>query len=534
MTVATKDPVERLSRAPIRVPSRLPARVEAAIAPSTWLEATTILIMGLTAVRWAVATATGLSDTEAYYAAWSRVLALSYYDHPPLVAWSNGLLSHLGSSATWAGWVRLGPVLYAAAFDALVYRLASRLFSPRAGFFAVAILAATPVFFFTGFLLNPEALLAPLWALFLLLVLDLGDAEKDEPWRPLALGAVVGVAFLAKYTAILALPVALLAVAGSPGSRRWLRRPSFYFGGLVALVVAWPVVAWNVVHDWPTLHLHLAERMTRATGETLGAALWRVGSAQLAYFHPLLLPAFVGVLGYALARSPGDARYRFLAIASAPVLAFLLVMMVRAGDSEPHWTMVGYVPLIVAAAGILDESTGALQRIAHGVFRAAVVVSLVVLGAYTFHLRSPALAKALPSYDPVADPLTETLGWESVAAAIDAHASELGPGAVVAGTHNVLCGHLQVALDDAPAVYCPSPRRTEFDFLGRRDPPGGAPVILVDSDRYPADAAAALPDLRCGPAEDVVIDRAGLVVGRYHVRDCQPAALAATATGERP
>jgi 4-amino-4-deoxy-L-arabinose transferase-like glycosyltransferase len=515
MTVATNEPIERLSHSPMALPARI---IPSGIAPATWMEGAAILIMALTAFRWAVATTTGLSDTEAYYAAWSRVLALSYYDHPPLVAWSTWLFERLLGGGV--AWVRLGPVLYAAAFDALLYRLTARLFSPRAGFFAVAIVAATPVFFFTAFLLNPEALLAPLWVLFLLLLLDLRD--NDESWRPLALGAAVGAAFLAKYTAILGLPVALLVIAGSADTRRWLRRPSLYVGALVALAVALPVVAWNAIHHWPSLQLHLSDRMERAAGETLGGALWRVGSAQLLYVQPLILPALLATLGYALAHARRDARYRFLATASLPVLAFLLTVMVRAGDSEPHWTMVGYVPLIVAAAGVLDESQGRLRRVAHRLFRAAMAVSALVLALYVFHLRSPALARALPSYAPAADPLTETLGWESVSSAVAAHAYKLGPGAVAAGAHNVLCGHLQVVLDDWPAVYCPSPRRTEFDFLGRRSPPADAPVVFLDSARYPADPTVALPGRACGPPQEVVVDRSGLVVERYHLRDCGP------------
>jgi 4-amino-4-deoxy-L-arabinose transferase-like glycosyltransferase len=164
-------------------------------------ERTALLVAGTLALHWIVAATTGLSDTEAYYAQWARNPALSYYDHPPLVAWMAWLFTRV-SSAPWA--VRLGPVLSAAAFAVLVYRLTARLFSPRAAFLAVAVLSAIPVFFFTGFLLNPEAFLAPLWALFLLLLLDLRD--HDESWRPVAVGAVIGVAFLAKYTAVLAVP----------------------------------------------------------------------------------------------------------------------------------------------------------------------------------------------------------------------------------------------------------------------------------------------------------------------------------------
>lgn len=456
---------------------------------STWAGRTALLLAGVTVMHWIIAATTGLSDTEAYYAQWARVPALSYYNHPPLIAWTTWLFTR-ASSAPWA--VRVGPVLYAAAFGALVYRLTARLFSSRAAFLAVAVLSAIPVFFFTGFLLNPEALLAPLWALFLLLLLDL--REHDAGWTPLAIGAVIGVAFLAKYTAVLAVPVTLLYLAGSARTRRWLRRPSLLLGGVVALAIATPVIVWNARHGWPSLQLHLSERMTRPAGENLGAALLRVARGQLLLFSPLFQPALLGVLGVTAMRSWRDERYRLLTTASLPVLAFLLTMMVRAGDSEPHWTMVGYLPLVIASGAILDEAAGPVRRIARVTFGAAFLLSAAVAVLYAIHVRTPALAKRLPSYDAAVDPLAETIGWERVRAAISSHATRLGPGVVVAGAHNVLCGHVQAAIDDKPAVYCASPRRTQFDFTGRRTPPLGSSVVFVDSERYPADPAVALPD----------------------------------------
>ncbi|HXX68419.1 MAG TPA: glycosyltransferase family 39 protein [Polyangiaceae bacterium] len=444
---ATKTSVDPLGPGRSILPARHgPPRTARAL----WVERTAVLIAATAAMRWVVATATGLSDTEAYYASWARTPALSYYDHPPLVAWTAWIARHAAGSLGSAPAARIGPVLYAAALQALIYRLAARLFSPRAGFFAATVLACIPVFFFVGFLLNPEALLTPLWALFLLLLLDLRD--HDQPYRPLALGATVGVAFLAKYTAVLAVPVTLLFVASSPRVRRWLRRPSFYLAGLVALSVASPVIVWNALRGWPSLHLHFSERMATGPGESPWQVLRRVGSAQLAYFHPIVLPALVGVLVYACARSRSDPRHRFVVIASLPVLAFLLTMMVRAGDSEPHWTMVGYLPLVVAAGGFLDESTGVLRRAAHGVHRVALLVSGLAASLYAVHVGSPVLATKLPHYDAASDPLNETLGWDQVRASIRAQASGLGPAAVVVGAHNVLCGHLQTALDERSSI----------------------------------------------------------------------------------
>ena len=491
--------------------------------PSRWLEGdaawrtmTVALVVLVTLARFAIATHSGISDTEAYYVQWARFPSLSYYDHPPLVAWSTWFWTHVAGQ----GAARVGPVLYAALFDALLYKLTDRLFSPRAGFYAVAIVAAVPAFFFTAFLVNPEGLLAPLWVFAIILLSDLG--EHDERWRPYGLGAVIGIAFVAKYTALVLVPVTLLYALVSRRAMRWLQRPSFYLAGIVAMALASPVVVWNAMHGWPTMRLHLSERIGRPAGESLGAALARVGAGQLALFQPILLLALFAVLLVSLRRARHDRRFRLLVTASLPVLGFLLFMMVMAGDSEPHWTMVGYVPLIVAAGGLLDESRGRLHRYLSWTFRAGITLSAVLAALYLVHLRTPALALAAPSYNPNADPINETIGWDRVASAVRKHAAALGPDTVAAAAHNVLCGHIQAAVDDSPAVYCASPRRTEYDFVGRRSPGADVPVVFVNSDRYPDDPATALPAHRCSLVEEIPISRGELRIGRYRIHQCLP------------
>src|ERR1019366_7012902 len=108
-----------------------------------------------------------MGNGEAYYFSWSRFLGWSYYDHPPLLAWIIRVTTALGTSPAT---VRLGPVLAAGAFGYLFYRLAERMFRPRAAFFALVIVTALPVFLFSSFVVNPEAPLAPLWVAFLLTI----------------------------------------------------------------------------------------------------------------------------------------------------------------------------------------------------------------------------------------------------------------------------------------------------------------------------------------------------------------------------
>src|SRR6185312_16414743 len=131
-----------------------------AVVRDRWWARAVAFVIVLTVVRLFVIAGTGVSDTEAYYIGWARWPALSYYDHPPLVAWSSWLLSRFGES-TFV--VRLVPVACAAAFGLLVFRLGARLFSGRAAFFALVLVNCLPTVMFVSVLVNPEALLAPLW-----------------------------------------------------------------------------------------------------------------------------------------------------------------------------------------------------------------------------------------------------------------------------------------------------------------------------------------------------------------------------------
>jgi len=231
-------------------------------------------------------------------------------------------------------------------------------------------------------------------------------------------------------------------------------------------------------------------------------------------------------LAMALRRARTDDRYRLLAVASAPVLFFFFVVMVRASDAEPHWTMVGFLPLAVAAAGWLDERLDRAPRALRSYLWACVGVSSAFFAAYFVHTQTPILVRLIPGsfYSAKIDPVNETFGWDRVEAIIEDEAAKLGPDSVVASSHNVLCGQIAAHVDEWQHVYCPSPRRTEYDFLGRRDPPARSPVVYVDSARYPESPTQCLPGWQCTLAQRVEVERDGLALNEYRIYACLPAA----------
>lgn len=492
-----------------------------------------------TVVRFVCVARLPLGNGEAYYYTWSRFLDWSYYDHPPLVAWMVRATTVLGASPAA---VRLGPVLAAGAFGYLFYRLAERLFRPRAAFFGLVLVTALPVFLGSSFVLNPEAPLAPLWVGFLL-TLE-GMRRRDEAWRPLLAGLLLGCAFLAKYTGVLLVPAALLYIACSAPTRRWLRRPSFYAGGLVALLVTLPVLAWNQARGWPSLHLHFVERATVAVpvagenrinelvaisssgGASLIDSVLRVGVGQLMAYSPLLAPLLVLALVRSLRRARRDDRDLFITAFSWPVLLPLLAAMTKFQDAEQHWTMMAFVPAVIAAGHYADITwarAGAGIKWARGMAIAGVALSasLFVLG--NVHARSTALLRLIPAdhYDPKADMINELVGWDQVRASV-AQVASAAPGHVVlASSHYSLCGRLLFEMGDWPAVYCPTARRSAFDFFGRHDPPADATVVTLTTDIHDG-LPVGLQDRSCSIADTVDVERGGRRVARYFVQSCAP------------
>ena len=205
-----------------------------------------LLLLALTVLRLVVAAYTPLSADEAYYWVWSRALAESYLDHPPMVAL----------------WIRIGT------FFAGETALGVRLLGPLAAAAGSFLLAGTAEALFPGRRLGiPAAVSAERNA-------DAGRGRGDHDaghaagvlrhaWRSgrwrgcsadgrwwLLVGAALGLALDSKYTAVLIGAGIPLWLAWVPQLRGEFRRPWLWAGGAVAVLLFAPVVAWNAQHGW--------------------------------------------------------------------------------------------------------------------------------------------------------------------------------------------------------------------------------------------------------------------------------------------
>lgn len=236
---------------------------------------------------------------EAYYYLYSRHLSWSYFDHPPIAAWTTGLGWWL------TGWIapltiRVGALLLYTASVALLYRTAVWLFDDRTGILTVAIASLTPLFWIAfGTLTAPDNGLIFFWTLTLYLsarefipppnsrLQPAGTDDYRPSYRIALIGLAVGLACLSKYHGFI-LGAGLVGFCATNGrSRRALGSPWIGVAlGLCALALV-PVLIWNSQHDWISFRFQLSARFegTPAAAQPFQwlqvLSTWLVGVAYL-------------------------------------------------------------------------------------------------------------------------------------------------------------------------------------------------------------------------------------------------------------
>jgi 4-amino-4-deoxy-L-arabinose transferase-like glycosyltransferase len=363
-----------------------------------------------------------LSPDETQYALYSVNLGWSYFDHPPLVGWVQWPWAQLGGHDLL---MRIVPMLsWALAAVGLMVLTAELAPSqkPLASRAALVLWSLSPLPHLLGLALVPDTLLLPIICAVMIVTWRLCSVPCARSWRLwLALGLLLGLAGLSKYTAVLIAVGVVLALLFTHGPRL-LTWPQPWVAALVAGVVISPVILWNATHDW----ISFAYQFSHAKG----SAEWRL--SRVAVFW------IVQVLGYGLLLVVGSWRLSrkthdnvvgeskalliplFCACFGLPTLILLSYLSGR-GSTLPHWSAAAWAALApVAALGCISLwQTRRKVLIALGAFQAVscmVVAGLMLSGGIASE--PGAQATSVPGQKvPGAqfNPIADLYGWDAAA-----------------------------------------------------------------------------------------------------------------------
>jgi 4-amino-4-deoxy-L-arabinose transferase-like glycosyltransferase len=182
---------------------------------------------------------------EAYYWVWGQNLSLSYYDHPPMVAYLIRLASYFGYKEFI---VRLPALFCSVSATYVIYLLAKRMFGNRVADISLILAFSCPIIQAVAFIMTPDSPLILFWALTLY-CFYIGVFE-DKPLHIYLAGVFAGCALLSKYTAILIFPGLFLFLITSSEYRRVLTSIHIYIAFILAVLIFSPVLIWNYEHSW--------------------------------------------------------------------------------------------------------------------------------------------------------------------------------------------------------------------------------------------------------------------------------------------
>ncbi|GIW80784.1 MAG: hypothetical protein KatS3mg105_2591 [Gemmatales bacterium] len=389
-----------------------------------------VLSAGLHLAYLAAHFAFDLAPDEAHYWDWSRRLDWSYYSKGPLVAYliragievAGPISRQLTQTDMWA--VRLPAVLCGSLLLLSLYVLTVQVTKrEKLALGVVAIALTLPLVAAGSSLMTIDAPYTCIWGWAL--VLGYQAAIRRSPWAWPALGLLLGLGMLAKYTMLLWLPSFGLFLLTSRRHRPLLSSFAFWAMVFIAFVCCLPILIWNAQHDWVTFrHVGGQAGVTENGGIRWLGPLNYLGTQ----FAVLLGFWFVVWVAAMLAYRPGwdqDEGRQYLWWLSMTTFAVFCLFSFKNGGGQANWPVTAYLAgLVLTANWIADRWQRRVIRTS--VFAAAATGLLLIFCMHFTVALQPLLARI--SGKPSAkhpfplrrfDPTCRIRGWRFLANEVD-------------------------------------------------------------------------------------------------------------------
>jgi hypothetical protein len=354
------------------------------------------------AVELAVSARYGFQQDELYFLVASHHLAFGYVDQPPLAVLLARTTDLFGMNPTA---IRIPPALAGGAIVVIAARLAALFGAGRGGRMLAALATASaPVLLGATHIGNttPYDLLA--WAVVLLCVATALLQDRPRWW--LGAGAAAGVGLEDEYLVTVLIGALIVGILVTSAHRRVLATPWPWLGGLIALAIWAPNLAWQFANGWPQLTMASALHQ-----QNISAADYIGGfPAQLIYTGvlgvPLVIAGFVR-----LYRTP---ELRFLAVTATLVVVYVLAWV----PGKVYYSD-GMLPAVIGAGSVSAERW--LARARQPRLRRGIVAIGAVLGiALIIPSTLPVLPIAALHKVPPDKTVNDSVGWPQLAAEVAA------------------------------------------------------------------------------------------------------------------
>ncbi|MES2430854.1 MAG: glycosyltransferase family 39 protein [Bacteroidota bacterium] len=374
-----------------------------------------LLILFFSILKFFIAGNIDLGTDESYYWLYAQKLQINYFDHPPMVAyWLRFFTGNL-LLQQYEVFVRLGSIVACGFSTWFMYKTVAEVHSQRAGWIAACLYNASLYATVTaGLLAMPDAPQMFFYTLSLWMLVKIYSNEKAiYPW--ILFGIASGLCIISKAHGIF-----LWVGVGTYVlfcKRNWLGYYQLYLAALIAIIIASPIVFWNIANDFVTYKFHTNRVVIQETGVNwMGFVRELIG--EIIINNPfnivlILLALFIKNKLVSIKQSP-ILIFNYIGL----TLLFTIFFIALFRETLPHWSGVAYVALIPIAAIKFDSLTNKKLRLLPALSMTFCV--LVLLSIYSFINFYPGnFAKGNKENYGHADLSVDNYGWSMAAPVIN-------------------------------------------------------------------------------------------------------------------
>ena len=208
-----------------------------------------------------------ITPQEAYYWYYIQHPALSYFDHPPMAAYSIGLGTLIFGNTVFG--VKVMAVIWFAGINFLFLQtlwLIFLMYKPQLSteelgsysFFGLILFNLSIFTHLYAITMVPDTPLLYFWILTLHFFLKFIQTRERKWW--FWMGLALGLGMVSKYTMIAIVPALFTALLLKKDLRRYLISPYPYLMLLIMLIVFSPVILWNAQHHWASFGFQFTHR----------------------------------------------------------------------------------------------------------------------------------------------------------------------------------------------------------------------------------------------------------------------------------
>lgn len=384
-----------------------------------------MLVAFMTLLHLFLAFQTELGGDEAHYALYGLMPDWSYFDHPPMVGWLQIIPMWL-APYDWSA--RIVPIALYALLNFLLYQITMQLFVKRTtdqawsniqppdntisenvskpigaqwmGFGSLVILNTSLILSLMGMAMLPDNPLMVAVLALVLVVIKLLQTDALKYW--IALGLLVGLAALSKYTAV-TLVISLLLLMVVEKRWYWLGQKGLWIAIIIATLMITPILYWNAIHDWASF-IYQIDHGTKSDTWSIQRLL-QTQAIQFASYTPLLfLLGWWVMLKPSSYQNPGS---RLLLLFSLPV-TLLFAWGSGYEESLPHWVSLAWlllIPIIVRWLWLHQTKKW---------FKPVIYLHLILMGSLVLVAHS-LLYKPWIALDDYKNPIQGDYGWPTAA-----------------------------------------------------------------------------------------------------------------------